>query len=284
MNRRMRTSTGISAAVIVAALGLAGCSDDQKASTSDTTDATPESTAPESTVTSTTEGSGSSTTLGQPVIDPGDGGNYHPDIDPANFVAEIDNPLWPLPAGAQWVYDGDDDGETEHIEVTVTDEQKEILGIPVTVVRDTVSDADGNVVEDTRDFYAQDQDGNVWYMGEDTAEYENGEVTSTHGSWEAGVDGALPGIVMPADPAVGDTYRQEYFKGEAEDLAEVIRTGETVTVASGTYDNVVVTREWNPLDPDVVEEKYYAPGVGVVMETKVQGGDGRIELTEYQES
>jgi hypothetical protein len=219
-------------------------------------------------------------TAAEPVIDPGDGGNYNPDLDPASFVTGVDNPYFPLPVGARWVYDGNDDGDQEHIEVTVTDERKEVLGIPVVVVRDTV-ELEGELAEDTRDWYAQDREGNVWYLGEETAEYENGEVTSTEGSWEAGVDGALAGIVMPADPEVGDAYRQEFYEGEAEDMGEILQVDGTASVAAGEFDNLVVTRDWNPLEPDVVEEKSYAEGVGVVLEEKVEGGEGRIELTEF---
>ena len=226
------------------------------------------------------QGSTTTSTATEPVIDPGDGGDYHPTIDPADFVTGVDNPYLPFPSGARWVYDGTDDGDDEHIEVTVTDERKEVLGVPVVVVRDTVMSG-GEVAEDTRDWYAQDREGNVWYMGEDTAEYENGEVTSREGSWEAGVDGALPGIVMPADPASGQAYRQEFYEGHAEDLAETLAVDGTASVQAGDYERLVVVREWNPLEPDVVEEKSYAEGIGVVLEEKVEGGDGRIELIEF---
>jgi hypothetical protein len=137
---------------------------------------------------------------------------------------------------------------------------------------------EGSVVEDTFDWFAQDADGNVWYMGEDTKEYEDGEVVSTEGSWEAGVDGALPGIIMEADPQVGDAYRQEYYPGQAEDLAEVVRTGQSETVPAGAYDDLVVIKEWNPLEPDAIEEKYYSQGVGTVLENKIRGGTERVEL------
>ena len=134
------------------------------------------------------------------------------------------------------------------------------------------------LVEDTYDWYAQDHEGNVWYFGEETAEYEDGEIVSTAGAWEAGVDGALPGIAMEADPTVGDSYRQEYYPGEAEDMAEVVQTGVSEEVAFGAFDDLIVIEEWTPLEPEVVEEKSYALGVGVVLETTVQGGSGRIEL------
>ena len=202
-------------------------------------------------------------------------GEYDPSIDPADFVAEIDNPLWPLAVGTAWVFEG----KGERIEVTVTADTKEILGVTATVVRDTVS-VDDEVIEDTFDWYAQDADGNVWYLGEDTKEYEGAEVVSTAGSWEAGVDGAKPGIVMHAtQPAAGSPYRQEYYAGEAEDMAEVVSLDESVTVSYGTFDHCLKTREFTPLEPDVNEYKYYCAGVGLVLEQAVATGD-RIELVE----
>jgi hypothetical protein len=155
-----------------------------------------------------------------------------------------------------------------------------VFGVSAVVVRDTVS-VDGEVVEDTYDWFAQDRDGNVWYLGEASQDFEDGQPTSTAGSWEAGVDGALPGIVMPAAPAVGDAYRQEYYAGEAEDMAEVIDTGATASVPSGEFDAVVVTEDWNPLEPEVIEHKYYAEGVGLVLEETVAGAEGRSELIEF---
>ena len=172
-------------------------------------------------------------TTGTPVIDPGDGGNYAPDIDPANFVDVIDNPYLPYAVGSRWVYEGESDGETERTEVEVLDETREVMGITATVVRDTVY-VDGELVEDTYDWFAQDADGNVWYLGEDTHEYEDGVAVNAEGSWEAGVDGALPGIVMPAEPQVGDAFRQEYYAGEAEDMGEIIEVGVPARSASGT--------------------------------------------------
>jgi hypothetical protein len=215
-----------------------------------------------------------------PVIDPGDGGDYDPELVPADFVDAIDNPYLPFTPGARWTYEATSDGESEVTEVVVLDERREVMGVQATVVRDTVS-VDGEVVEDTYDWYAQDREGNVWYLGEDTKEYEDGEVVSTEGAWEAGVDGALPGIVMQARPEVGQAYRQELYAGEAEDMAEVVETGAAKSIALGDYDDVVVIEEWNPLEPDVVEHKYYAPGIGPIAEEKVAGGDEVVELTEH---
>ncbi len=230
--------------------------------------------------TGTAGGSESSTTTQAPVIDPGDGGDYRPEIDPDNFVDVIDNRYLPFPTGASWMYEGTEDDETERVEVTVTSQRKEIMGISATVVRDTVT-VDGELVEDTYDWFAQDRDGNVWYLGEDSTEFENAEAVSTLGSWEAGVDGALPGIVMQAHPEVGQAYRQEYFMGEAEDVAEVRRLDATESVPFGDFDQLVVIEEWNPLEPEVVEEKYFAPGVGLVLEVKTRGGEGRVELLDH---
>ena len=229
------------------------------------------------------DSAGSATTSGSattPVIDPGDGGNYAPDIDPASFVDVVDNPYFPLPVGSEWVYEGESDGELERVEIIVTDQSKTVMGIAATVVRDSVYVED-ELVEDTYDWFAQDADGNVWYLGEDSTEYEDGEAVSTEGSWEAGVDGALPGIVMPAEPAVGDAFRQEYYAGEAEDMFEVSEVGGSAEVPAGTFDEVVTTRDWNPLEPEVIEEKQYAPGVGKIREEKVAGGEEVSELIEY---
>ena len=216
----------------------------------------------------------------EPVIDPGDGGAYRPTLDPATVADRIDNPYLPFLPGAHWVYEGTSSDGTERIEVTVLDERRPVMGIDAVVVRDTVSVA-GELIEDTFDWYTQDADGNVWYLGEETAEYEDGEVVSTEGSWEAGVDGALPGVVMWAEPMPGDAYRQEFYEGRAEDLAEVLAAGQRVTVAGRSHDDVVVIREWNPLEPDVVEQKSYAAGVGPVREEQTAGGDETVALVEH---
>jgi hypothetical protein len=135
------------------------------------------------------------------------------------------------------------------------------MGVECVVVNDKAWE-NGKLIERTYDWHAQDKEGNVWYFGEDTKEYENGKVVSTKGSWEAGVDGAKPGIIMQAHPKVGQSYRQEYYKGEAEDMAKVINLNESVTVPYGSFDHVLVTKEWTPLEPSYAEHKYYAPGVG----------------------
>jgi len=214
------------------------------------------------------------------VIDPGDGGTYRPAIDPADFVDRIDNPYLPLGVGARWVYVGTSDGETERVEVEVLEERKVVAGISATVVRDRVFVA-GELVEDTFDWFAQDRAGTVWYLGESVRDYENGRVVSTEGSFEVGVDGALPGVVMPARPVVGDAYRQEFYRGQAEDMAQVLRVDGRRSVPFGSFDRVVVTRDWNPLEPVPIEEKSYAPGVGLIHETATRGPAATIELVEF---
>jgi len=202
-------------------------------------------------------------------------------INPADFVSTIDNPYFSLIPGTTWIYESVEDDEVERIEVTVTSQTRVVMGVNTVVVRDTVY-VDGEKVEDTFDWYAQDRDGNVWYFGEDSTEFEDGEASCTCGSWEAGVDGALPGIIMKAHPKVGDAYRQEYFVEIAEDMARVESVNESVSVVYGQYKKVLKTKEWSPLDPGVEENKFYASGVGLVKEQKVKGGDGQVQLIEMR--
>ena len=210
-------------------------------------------------------------------------GTYDPPLDPSNFVASITNPYFPLEPGTKFIYQGKTAGEPERVEVTVTSQTKTVAGIPCVVVRDQVF-AKGELAEDTVDWYAQDQDGNVWYMGERTAEYENGKVTTRAGSWETGVDGAQPGVVMPANPVVGETYRQEYYPGEAEDQATVVALDGTIDTPYGSFDGAVVTEDINPLDPRAAEHKYYAPDVGFVYEEDIKGKPGSSALVEVTTS
>jgi len=205
--------------------------------------------------------------------------DYQPAIDPADFVASIDNQYMPLFPRDTFVYEGDTGEGLEHIEVEVLNEKREVMGVQCTVVLDTVT-IDGEVVEVTYDWYAQDKEGNVWYFGEDSGEYEGGKLVGTQGSWEAGVDGAQPGIVMPAQPVVGEEYRQEYYEGEAEDMAEVVSLDETESVAAGSFTGCLKTKEWTPLEPGVVEFKYYAPGIGLILETAGESESQRIGLLE----
>ena len=206
-------------------------------------------------------------------------GGYNPLIDPADFVAAVTNPSLPLAPGTRFVYEGESDGEAETVTVIVAETTRSILGVACTEVRDTV-EVDGELVEDTLDWYAQDEDGNVWYFGEDVKNYENGVLVSTDGSWLAGRDGAKPGIIMQAHPQVGQTYRQEYFPGEAEDMARVLQLDGSASVPYGDFEDCLVTEEWTPLEPGHVEHKYYARDVGFVYGETVQGGPGSVGLSE----
>jgi hypothetical protein len=207
-------------------------------------------------------------------------GSEPAELDPADFVAAIDNPYWPMAPGSRWVYrEVDGEGGEQQVEVTVTDETKTILGIAATVVHDVVTE-DGEVVEDTYDWYAQDSAGNVWYLGEETKEYADGEV-STEGSWEAGVDGAEAGVVVPGSPEVGQAYRQEHYEGEAEDTGRILSLDEWVEVPFGSFRDVLMTKDWTPLEPDVLEHKFYARGVGPVLALAVSGGAAREELLSF---
>jgi hypothetical protein len=203
------------------------------------------------------------------------------ELDPAEFSTTIDNPYWPMRPGSRWIYrETDGEGGESRVEVTVTDRTKEIDGIEALVVHDVVTE-DGEVKEDTFDWYAQDADGNIWYLGEDTKEFEDGKVVSTEGSWEAGVDGAQAGVLLPADPEVGMRYRQEYYEGEAEDAGEVLSLDEQVRVPYGSFDHVLKTKDTTPLEPDVLEHKFYARDVGPVLAVSVSGGGGREELVRF---
>ena len=208
-------------------------------------------------------------------------GSEPANLDPAEFTTEIDNPYWPMTPGSKWVYrESDPEGELR-VEVTVTDKTKMIAnGVEARVVHDVVSQG-GEPVEVTNDWYAQDADGNVWYLGEETAEYENGKVASREGSFEAGVDGAEAGVAVPADPQPGLEYRQEFLEGEAEDFARVLGFPERVVVAFGKFDSVLQTEDVNPLgDPLQVENKFYAEGVGPILTLDLTG-EGREELVSY---
>jgi hypothetical protein len=169
------------------------------------------------------------------------------------------------------------EGAGERIKVEVTSERRTVMGVSTVVVRDQVFEG-GVLLEDTSDWYAQDRAGNVWYFGEATLSFEDSPAGDPAGSWEAGVDGAQPGIVMLADPMGGDIYRQEFYAGEAEDLALVRHVEDGIKVPAGTYDDVLVTEEWTPLEPNVIELKYYARGVGVVAERQIFGGKDVVEL------
>ncbi|KAA1417830.1 hypothetical protein F0U44_16225 [Nocardioides humilatus] len=200
------------------------------------------------------------------------------ELDPVGTGPEVTNPWFPLEPGTRWTYrEVDEDGEALTVVVTATNQTRMIAnGVEARIVRDTVS-LDGEVVEDTFDWYAQDADGTVWYLGEDTAEFEDGAISSREGSFEAGVDGAQAGIAMPAEPSIGDTYRQEYAVGVAEDNGEVLALDAHAKVPAGTYDGLVQTADTNALEPDALENKFYARGIGPVLTIDVANG-GREAL------
>lgn len=195
---------------------------------------------------------------------------------PSSFSARVDNPWFPLLRGTSWVYTGVKDGKRTRDVVTVTDRTKTIEGVPCVAVRDRLY-MRGRLEERTTDWYSQDSHGNVWYFGENTAELDrHGHVTSTEGTWKAGVDGATAGIYIPGRPRLGQTGRQEFLKGHAEDHFEVI--GVFGTVAPRGKANTLLTKEWTPLEPGVVDHKMYVRGIGTVLEQSQRGPDERNEL------
>jgi hypothetical protein len=199
-------------------------------------------------------------------------------LEPAEFTTRIDNPYWPMKPGTRWTYRETEDGSVQKVVVIVTHETAQLAdGVTTRVVRDTQTE-DGELVEDTKDFYAQDQQGNIWYFGEQTAEFENGKLATREGSFEAGQQGALPGIIMPAQPQPGMEYRQEYYKGQAEDNGAVLSTEEMAQAPYGFFRHALLTRDTNPLEPKVLEYKLYAKGVGPVLTLGASGGASREEL------
>jgi hypothetical protein len=209
---------------------------------------------------------------------------YNPQIDPANFVRGIDNPHFPLTPRTTFTYEAQTADGLERDVVSVTHHTKKILGVTCTVVTDK-STLDGVLEEDTLDWYAQDKDGNVWYFGEFTTAYEYDDEgnligTSNAGSWEAGVDGAQPGIVMLADPQPGASYRQEFLAGVAEDMGAVLRLDARASVPYGDFENCLETKEWSPLEPGKIEHKFYAPEVGLVLIEELKGKTVRVELVD----
>ena len=201
---------------------------------------------------------------------------------PAQFADRVDNPWIPLLPGMKWVYRGVKDGEPSRDVVTVPGDTKIIQGVKCTVVKDMLY-INGKLEERTTDWYAQDKSGTVWYFGEDTAELKpNGEVKSTEGSWLSGRDGAEAGIFMPADPQVGQTARQEYLKGQAEDHFQVLSLSASVKTPGAASMQALLTKEWTPLEPDVIDHKFYVRGIGVVKEQTVKGATERNTLVAFR--
>jgi hypothetical protein len=207
--------------------------------------------------------------------------SYSPSIDPSDFTTTIDNKYFPLKPGTTFVSRRKTKSTTERDVMGVTHSTKKVMGVKCVVVDDRVL-AHAKLSEKTFDWYAQDNKGNVWYFGEDSKEYKKNGKVSTEASWEAGKDGAEPGVIMPANPKVGQTYRQEYLKGVAEDTAKVLDLDGSVTVPYRSFDHAVVTREWSPLEPGVVAHKYYAAGAGDVKEVAVEGPMETLELVDVR--
>jgi hypothetical protein len=217
-------------------------------------------------------GSSGSKPAGKVVSDPGG----HPrDV---GFVPRVDNPWFPLEPGTTLLYRGVKEGKPSRDVFTVERGTKTIDGVPCTVVSDVLY-LSGKPHERTTDWYAQDAAGNVWYFGEETAELDvRGRVKSTAGTWQAGVDGAQAGIYLPANPRVGEAGRQEYYKGQAEDHFRVKKLSTRVTTPGASSANAVLTEEWTPLEPGVIDHKYYVRGIGTVLEQAVKGGTERNTL------
>jgi hypothetical protein len=214
---------------------------------------------------------GSSSVATGTAIASGAGPNGPAEISSSDFSPTVDNPYYPLKPGTTYRYRGVKDGRPTIDSYAVSHETKSIEGVPCVAVNDNLYEA-GKLEEQTTDWYTQDNRGNVWYFGEATRELNRqGKTTTTEGSWQAGVDGARPGIFMPANPQPGQSYRQEYYKGQAEDQFKVLDVSSAVTVPAGHYQPALLTEETTPLEPGVVDHKYYARGIGNVKEVTAQG-------------
>jgi hypothetical protein len=201
---------------------------------------------------------------------------------PSSFSARVDNPWFPLKPGTTYVYRGEKDRQPARDVLTVTHRTKRIDGVPCVVVQDRLY-LRGRLEERTTDWYTQDKRGNVWYFGEQTAELDrHGHVTTTEGTWQAGRSGAKPGIYMPAHPIVGRSGRQEFYKGHAQDHFQVVSLHAKVKVPYASSRHALLTREWTPLEPRVMDHKFYVRGIGTVLEQTVRGGSERAELVAVQ--
>jgi hypothetical protein len=206
-------------------------------------------------------------------------GTYSPTIDPANFSSTVDNRYFPLTPGSVTRAEGvAEDGKTPQVDKSVvTNQTKTILGVDCVVVHDTVS-SQGRPVERTDDWYTQDSQGNVWYFGEDSFDYKHGHFVKNSGSWQAGVNGAQPGIIMESDPQPGDAYRQEYYRGHALDQAKVLSSGGAVKVPYKSFPQTLGTIEHTSLEPGIKEKKWYAAGIGEIKSADVSGSHEQFQL------
>jgi hypothetical protein len=263
----MHCSRSVVRTLAAMALVVAGCGSPAPPASTATTPTTP-------TTSGIAAASGAATATGA-------GQAYAAGITPADFPSStrIDNRYLPLIPGTRLVYQGTTEDGQEKIVTEVARETKTVMGVESVIVHDFVTD-NGTLIEDTYDWYAQDKAGNVWYFGEATAKLDDktGKLTDTAGSWEAGVDGAQPGIVMKATPTIGDSYRQEYYQGQAEDEAAILKTGQSITTKAGTFSDTVRTKDFTALETAVVEEKVYAADIGFVFVEHVKGPPEKIEL------
>ena len=204
-------------------------------------------------------------------------------MNPATFVAGVDHPFFSVVPGRIMVYAGNDGAVRDSVEVRDSDQTRVVMGVTC-MVSEFRAWENGELVEIARDWYAQDQAGTVWYFGEEVENYENGVLVDTDGSWEAGVDGAVPGYQMKATPHVGDVYYNEFYEEEAEDQSEVLSVDAAIPMGFGDFVHCVKTADWTDLEPGITEHKYYAPGIGLVYEIKVEGGSGSIELVEVRQA
>ena len=215
-------------------------------------------------------------------IPSGAGPGWPATISPSDFVPQVTNPWFPLKPGSVWHYKGRKEGTKTTDTMTATHKTKKILGVTTTIVHDVVS-VKGKPEEVTDDYYAQDRQGNVWYFGEATKSLDrHGRTVSTEGSFEAGVEGARPGVLIPGHPKVGLVGRQEFLRGEAEDRFRVLDLKASVSVPFVSTQKALRTREWTPLEPGTVDNKYYVRGVGTVREIAVQGPVEKLELVSFK--
>ena len=202
-----------------------------------------------------------------------------PPLKPSKYVRHVTNPWFPLTPGTTYTYTGIRDGKEVTNVFKVTHRTKKISGVTATVIDDRLYQAGGKLAEKTTDWYAQDKRGDVVYLGESTKALDShGNLTDTSGSWLAGRNGAKAGIFMPAHPKVGQSFRQEFLKGQAEDHFKILERHASVTVPAVSSRNAMKTEEWTPLEPGVIDDKFYVRGIGTVKEAAVKGGDEQLEL------
>lgn len=199
-------------------------------------------------------------------------------IVPENFVSGIDNPYLTYEPGTTFIYKVKDSREDEEIRIEVTDRTKEVLGVTAIVVVDSDWEA-GELVESTEGLFAQDIDGNVWILAEQSIEYEDGVIVDED-IWSTGVDGALPGIVMKADPLPGDIYLNEYYKDLNEAGVGILSLDASASTPHGSFTDCLKVRDWSPQDPHEIEYKYYCKEVSTLVLDETEDSDYREELTE----